>query len=163
MSKTILCKEGYLIPKIDKYKDTIELVKKELTVEPFKLASFVTKEKSEQFTVYQENDEYLCIPKHYGLKKFGKPDQNKEIKGEKIKAKFNGELRPKQKEIVEKIVPHLKSNDGGVLCLPCAAGKTVLSQLLKKNMTMKYLEMLVWLFLMKLIMHHQNIFLEHYL
>ena len=127
MSKTILCKEGYLIPKIDKYKDTLEIVKKELTVEPFKLASFVTKEKSDQFTVYQENDQYISIPKHYGLKKFGKPDINKEIKGEKIKTKFNGELRPKQKEIVENIIPHLKANEGGVLCLPCAAGKTVLA------------------------------------
>ena len=127
MSKTILSKEGYLIPKISKYEDTINIIKKELTVEPFKLVSFITKEKSEQFNVYQENDEYLNIPKHYGLKKFGKPDINKEIKGEKIKTKFNGDLRPKQKEILEKIIPHLKENDGGVLCLPCAAGKTVLS------------------------------------
>lgn len=127
MSKTILCKEGYLIPKVDKYSDTIDMVKKDLTVEPFKMAPFATKEKSEQFEVFQENEEYVSIPKHYGLKKLGKPDTNKEIKGEKIKAKFNGELRPKQKEIIEKIVPHLKANDGGVLCLPCAAGKTVLS------------------------------------
>lgn len=127
MTKTILCKEGYLIPKIDKYKNIIEISKKELTVEPYKLAAFVTKGKSEQFKVYQENDEYISIPKYYGLKKFGKPDINNEIKGEEIKAKFNGELRPKQIEIIDKIVPHLTANDGGVLCLPCAAGKTVLA------------------------------------
>lgn len=127
MNKTILCKEGYLIPKIDKYKNIIDIVKKELTVKPFKMAPFATKEKSDQFEVFQENDEYISIPKHYGFKKIGKPDTNKEIKGEEIKAKFNGKLRPKQKEIIEMIVPYLKANDGGVLCLPCAAGKTVLS------------------------------------
>jgi superfamily II DNA or RNA helicase len=127
MLKTILCKEGYLIPKIDKYKDIIDVIKKELTVEPFKLPSFVTKEKSEEFTVYQENNEYISIPKYYGLKKIGKPDINKEIIGEKIKTKFNGELRTKQKEIVDKIIPHINTNGGGVLCLPCAAGKTVLA------------------------------------
>ncbi len=127
MTETILCKEGYLIPKIDKYKSIIEIVKKELTVKPFKLLSFVTKENTEEFTVYQENDQYLSIPKYYGLKKIGKPDINKEIEGEKIKTKFNGELRSKQKEIVDKIVPYLNTNNGGVLCLPCAAGKTVLS------------------------------------
>ena len=126
MSKTILCKEGYLVPKIDKYKNLIEQTKKELTVEPFQMSTF-KKDDCAQFPVFQENDEYLSIPKYYGIKKFGKPDINKEVVGEKIKIKFNGELRPKQKEIVDKVVPHLKQNDGGVLCLPCAAGKTVLS------------------------------------
>jgi superfamily II DNA or RNA helicase len=124
---TILCKEGYLIPKNDNYKDIIDIIKKELTVKPFNMMSFIKKEKSDEFTVYQENDQYINIPKHYGIEKFGKPDINKEIKGEKIKAKFNGELRTNQKEIIELIIPHLKANDGGVLCLPCAAGKTVLS------------------------------------
>lgn len=127
MSKIILCKEGYLIPKIDKYKSIIDIVKKELTVEPFKMAPFTNKEKSLQFEVFQENEEYISIPKHYGLKKIGKPDINKEIKGTKIKTKFNGELRPKQQEIIEKIIPYLKDNNGGILCLPCAAGKTVIS------------------------------------
>ena len=32
MGKTILCKEGYLIPKTEKFKSQIEMAKKELTV-----------------------------------------------------------------------------------------------------------------------------------
>ena len=127
MNNTILTKEGYLIPKIDKFNKQIELAKKELTVEPYKMTPFVTKEKPESFKVYQENNDYISIPKHYGIKKFGKPDINKEINGLKINIKFNGELRSKQKEIVDKVIPHINTNDGGVLCLPCAAGKTVLS------------------------------------
>lgn len=126
-SKTILCKEGYLIPKIEKYDNIIKIIKNELTVEPYNPCKFVAKEKKIKFKVYQENNDYLIIPKYYGLEKIGKPDINKEILGININIQFNGELRPKQKEIIDKIVPHIKKNDGGVLCLPCAAGKTVLS------------------------------------
>ena len=127
MQKTILCKEGYLIPKTDKYKERINDIHKELTVEPVQTCSFAKKDDSLKFKVYQENDDYICIPKYYGIRKFGQPEINKEIVGEKIKIKFTGTLRPLQEEIIKKIVPHIKTNDGGVLCLPCAAGKTVLS------------------------------------
>ena len=123
----LLCKEGYLIPKTPKNQSIIELVKKELTVEPFQTCSFLKDQEPVKFQVFQENEQYINIPKYYGIKKLGKPEINKEIKGAKSKAKFNGELRPKQKEIIDKIVPHIKENDGGVLVLPCAAGKTVLS------------------------------------
>jgi len=127
MTHTILCKEGYLIPKTNKYKNTIELVKQELTVEPFQIATYSKKDKSLKFPVYQENDKYISVPKFYGIKKFGNPDINKEIQGQKINIKFKGDLRPMQKEIVSTVIHHLEKNDGGVLCLPCAAGKTVLS------------------------------------
>jgi superfamily II DNA or RNA helicase len=127
MDKTILCKEGYLVPKTKKYNNIIEIIKKELTVQPFQICNFVKKDDSNKFNVYQENDEYLCIPKYYGLNKIGKPDLNKEIVGQSINCTFKGNLRPKQEEIIAMVVPHIKKNDGGVLCLPCAAGKTVLS------------------------------------
>ena len=127
MEKTILSKEGYLVPKTDKYKKLIDSAIKELTVEPYQPFSFGKNNDNNTFTVYQENDEYLSVPKYYGIKKFGIPEINKEIDGEKIKIKFKGDLRPKQKEIVDKVVPHIQQNNGGVLVLPCAAGKTVLS------------------------------------
>ena len=127
MEKTILCKEGYLIPKSDKYKNQIELLKKELKVVPYQPFIFSKNDKVVKFNVYQENDNYYSIPKFYGIKNFGKADINKEIIGSEINIKFNGELRPMQKEIINKVVPHIKENDGGVLVLPCAAGKTVLS------------------------------------
>ena len=32
------------------------------------------------FTVYQENDRFLSIPKFYGFEKLGEPDKNVELK-----------------------------------------------------------------------------------
>jgi superfamily II DNA or RNA helicase len=136
---TILCKEGYLIPKINKFNSQIEIAKKDLCVEPFSACAFVKNTKTQSFNVYQENENYLSVPKFYGLQKFGKPDINKEIKGEKAKFIFKGDLRPKQKEIVEQVLPHLKNKGGGVLCLPCAAGKTVLSLYLASQFKVKTL------------------------
>jgi superfamily II DNA or RNA helicase len=40
---------------------------------------------------------------------------------------------------MEKVLPHLKENDGGVLCLPCAAGKTVLSLYIASVLKLKTL------------------------
>jgi superfamily II DNA or RNA helicase len=137
--ETILCKEGYLIPKIAKYNHIIESAKKELTVEPALTCKFGKKDPNARFKVYQENDNYLCVPKYYGIKKCGNPELNKEIKGTKIKIKFNGTLRPHQLEIVDKVVPHIKTYSGGVLCLPCAAGKTVLSLYLASKFKVKTL------------------------
>lgn len=139
MNKTILCKEGYLVPKNEKYKNQIELAKKELNVEPYK--SFLINKNAERvhFNVYQENDEFLSVPKFYGLKKFGLPDQNNEIQGEKIKINFKGQLRPEQIEIIDKVLPYLNKNNGGVLCLPCAAGKTVLALYLAVQFKVKTL------------------------
>ena len=139
MENIILCKEGYLIPKIDKYKNQIEILKKELTVEPYQPYTFSKNDKPVKFNVYQENDQYYSIPKYYGLKRFGKPDLNKEIIGSEINIKFNGDLRPLQKEIIDKVLPYIKINDGGVLVLPCAAGKTVLSLYLASILKVKTL------------------------
>ena len=136
---TILCKNGYLIPKNEKFKEQIDLLKKDLVVEPYQPYVFSKNNKNIKFNVYQENDEYYCIPKFYGLKKFGKPTINNEITGSEINITFNGELRPLQKEIINKVVPYIKENDGGVLVLPCAAGKTVLSLYLASLFKLKTL------------------------
>ena len=136
--KMFLSKEGYIIPKTYKNKEDIDIIKKELTVEPFQPYSFLKKDKT-IFYVYQENKDYVSIPKYYGIKKFGMPEINNEDNGELINIDFKGDLRPAQKEIITKIIPHITDKDGGVLCLPCAAGKTVLSLYLIAHFKVKTL------------------------
>jgi superfamily II DNA or RNA helicase len=118
----ILSKEGYLIKK----KNNIELIdkiKEELTVTPY--MPFNKNIKPEPFPVYLENEKYICVPKYYGIEKFGLPDKNKELPGETIDIHFKGELRPKQKEVMDIIIPKLQKDDGGLLSVGCGFGKTL--------------------------------------
>ena len=144
---TILCKYGYLIPITKENINLINTIKTELIVEPFSPYNFsFIKKKKTSFPIYKnitlteselnilldnnkhnKNYEYIAVPKFYGLKKFGNPTINKENKGIEINITFNGSLRNIQTDIINKIVPHINNNDGGVLCLPCATGKTVIA------------------------------------
>lgn len=120
-----LSKEGYIIPKNDSTINYLDKIKNELTVEPFNYINL--SKKSSKFSVYQEDDENLIVPKFYGIKKFGLPYINNESIGEKNNINFKGKLRDIQIEIINNVIPYINTTGGGVLCLPCAAGKTVLS------------------------------------
>ena len=128
--KTILTKDGYLLNK-DKFTNReLETIKNDLTVQPLLSYSIGIATKVEKFEVYKENDDYLSIPKFYGINKLGPPEFNDEIIGKKISFKFKGELRPLQQEIVTKVHNHIKKNDGGGICVGCGGGKTVMGMYL---------------------------------
>lgn len=128
--KTILTKEGYLLVK-ENFKDSeLKLIRSELTVSPSNV--FLMGKKSKQtdnlsFEVFRESDEYLSIPKFYGIKKIGEPDQNEEFLGDNMKIEFKGSLRPDQENIVNETLEHLLKYDGGGICVGCGAGKTVMA------------------------------------
>lgn len=122
-NKNIISKEGYLINK--KYCTIIDEIKDELTVTPYLI--FNKKKKPESFPVYLENEKYLCVPKYYGLNKFGIPGKNKEIIGEIVNINFKGTLREDQIEVINIVLPKLELEDGGLLCLRPGFGKTTLS------------------------------------
>lgn len=124
--KTILTKDGYLLNKSKFTKKELETIKNELTVQPQLSYTLGVKNKLEKFNVFKENDEFISIPKFYGINRLGKPDLNDEIVGESTSYKFKGELRPLQKDIVTTSLAHIKENDGGGICVGCGAGKTVM-------------------------------------
>ena len=128
--KTLLSKDGYLLTKNLFDPTEINNIRNELTVEPFKFGvSYGKKNKDENlsFKVFRETDDYLIIPKYFGLKKFGQPDKNKELKGEEVNINFKGDLRDVQKAITDKVIPIIDKDDGGLICLGCGGGKTVLA------------------------------------
>lgn len=126
--KSFLSKDGYVINKLKAEPKSLETIKNDLTVEPFQFGvSFGTKEKNEFFKVYRETDEFLSIPKFYGLDKLGKPELDKQSLGEDVKINFTGELRETQQKIIDHVIPILKEKDGGLICLGCGQGKTVLA------------------------------------
>ena len=125
MKKTILSNEGYIINK-KKFKHIIQEVKKELTVTPF-IPVMYGNNKPESFKIYEENEKLLKVPKFYGISKFGKPEKNEEVKGDKVKLKFKGKLRDYQKPIVETAIKHMDEKDGGLISVGCGKGKTCMS------------------------------------
>jgi len=125
----MLSKKGYLLNKDKIGLDQINKIKNELTVEPFKFGVKFGAAKVENlfFKVYREDDKYLYLPKYYGIEKFGKPIKNKESVGETVDLVFKGALREEQQNIINKVIPILEETDGGLICLGCGQGKTVLS------------------------------------
>ena len=125
MSNTILSKKGYLIPKNNENIKIINTLKKNLTVEPFQILKFIKKKK--KFEVFYEDDDYIYIPKFYGLKTLGKPTFNEETFGVPINITFKSKLRENQLEIIDKVLSYINDHDGGLLSLPCGFGKTVIA------------------------------------
>ena len=90
------------------------------------------------------------MPHYYGVEKFGTPKQYKIAEGDDINLEFNGALRENQEIVVNTYLGHVKKVGfgGGLLELPCAYGKTVLSlniisQLNKKTFIIVHKEFLM--------------------
>jgi superfamily II DNA or RNA helicase len=145
MSK-LLTKEGYLLVKDNFDKKLLNKIKKELTVEPYK--PFEKNKEKSSYCVYTENDKYLSIPKFYGLKEFGEPDENTEFDGIKVNYNFKGQPNDKQKIILKQTIEHIDKYTGGLLCAGCGAGKTFMAIYIAHHYKVKTLIIVHQTFLM---------------
>ena len=126
MASTIIRKNGYYINK-NLNNDILNIIKNDLTVEPY--ISFTINNKKDtnnKIIVYKETEDNIIVPKFYGINKFGIPVINEEQDGRLIDINFLGNLRDNQKIIVADTIKYLTEHKGGILCLPCASGKTVI-------------------------------------
>jgi|SaaInlV_165m_DNA_1040744.scaffolds.fasta_scaffold07632_2 superfamily II DNA or RNA helicase len=133
----IISKKGYSIKKNNFDNKFIDKIKKELTVKPFILSDY--DDNSVSFPIYRESENYLYLPKFYGLSKFGQPDKNKLDEGESIDIDFKGEIRNNQIEAIDKSLKAFSTHGGGILSLPCGYGKTVISLNLISKLNVKTL------------------------
>lgn len=124
----MLTKKGYVIQKTDNNQKLINELKKELHVKPHQTFSIGNKDNEvEGFNVYIEDENSICIPKFYAIKKFGKPEKDDTPLGQTVDINFKGEMRQKQLDIMKIVFNNLDANDGGLLCLGCGSGKTVMA------------------------------------
>ena len=77
--------------------------------------------------LYIESQTKFYVPKYYGFKTYGEPEEIRLPEGEDIAIKFRGELRDYQKPIAETFVKSAKSVGGGLLEIHTGGGKTVLA------------------------------------
>lgn len=134
---SILCDQGYIIPKNEITEQQLKQIKSDLKVKPFVRGARARFTKS--FKIYLENDKKLCVPKFYGISKLGKPKKIDITQGQDINISFNGSMRDYQIELIDKIIPIIKNQQGGIISLPPGRGKTVialniLSRLKKKTL-----------------------------
>ena len=135
--KSVLCNKGYIISKNKFPDEIIKSVKTELKVKPFVKGNYGRGVKS--FKLYIENDQKLCIPKYYGLQKFGIPEVIDENNGIKTKIKFKGKLRDYQEKIMDIVLPRIRREGGGLISIPPGKGKTCLGIYIATKLRLKTL------------------------
>lgn len=120
---TKITRYGYVIEKKTLPETVLIQIKSDLTVRPYQ--SNRTK-KSENFLVYQESNEYIAIPRFYGIERFGIPKINRleENVLPKRDMEYIGSLRTYQVAITDTIIKGLDKDGGGLMVVGCGKGKT---------------------------------------
>lgn len=126
LSKTSISSRGYTIYKDELKPEDLEKIKLDLTVSPKTTPGYGNGE-PESFKLYKENINKIYLPRHYGIKKIGKPHLNKILKGSCITIPFNGELRQYQLDILKAWDEHKEKYGGGIIAVGPGRGKTVMA------------------------------------
>ena len=128
---TYLGQKGYTLLKKDLSSQQEHFIKKELMIKPYTAGAPSGGGDQVVFPVYRESASKIYVPRYFGEKHFGAPSEVKISEGTDINIEFAGELRDYQKPVVQKYLDHViscpRGTGGGLLELPCAYGKTVLS------------------------------------
>jgi len=77
------------------------------------------------FKVFKTTKNWMCVPRFYGIEKFGEPEEDIRPEPKKMCAKFVGKLRNETHQ-PEALAKALEAGSG-VLSLPCGYGKTTVA------------------------------------
>lgn len=127
---TYLGYKGYTIDKECMDADELKTLREELTMGAYIPKSPVQPPK---FPIYRECLTKIYIPRYYGLKVYGRPEDCRISAGEDVACtlQFNGDMRDYQNVIVNKFVAHATKDSqmggGGLLDVDPGKGKTVMA------------------------------------
>ena len=150
---TYLGPRGYTIPKSELSETQLKDIRKTLTVRPVTGGGAFGAADTVEYPIYRESSNKIYLPRFYGKSTYGEVKRMAIHPGDDISIEFAGGLRPIQVPVVEAylnavqgIEKHSEQQDsgiekqcsdsgfgqqsfggGGLLELPCAFGKTVLS------------------------------------
>ena len=153
VKKKFLSKRGYGLLKSEWDEKYLLKLKRKLTVKPFVNNNYGSTAPS--FKVYFESNKKIYLPKHFGYNNIGEPNKININYGKTININFKGEMRSKQKPVVDAFLlscneddGYIKSSRGGIVSVPCGFGKTVIAlyliaQLKKKTLVIVHKEFLV--------------------
>jgi len=130
-----LTRNGYKVPK-SMIGDTLDALRRELTVKPYVPSVFVNPRYVKKYPVYHETENFMYVPKQFGIKRWGEPVS--EITAmSSDRWTFNGSIRPAQVEVVDAYLkPEVKD---GMICLQTGGGKTVCALYIAAQLKVKTL------------------------
>lgn len=137
--------KGYTLPKKNLTTEQVEFIKKELFVRPHVHGAPVNN--AAGFKVYRESAGKYYVPRYFGNKFYGIPEDNKIPCGDDIDLKYHGQLRENQHAPVNGYLDSVGTGGCGLLDLPCGFGKTslslyILARLKKKTLVLVHKEFL---------------------
>src|SRR5437667_11590890 len=106
MVQYILTKNGYIIPKKGLSKKELDKIKSDLNITPKNNQDYG--EIVESFNIYKEDRNNLIIPRYYGIKTFGIPKEDIDIRNSKVDFEFTGKLRNNQVDIAKVALRKIK-------------------------------------------------------
>jgi superfamily II DNA or RNA helicase len=126
---TYLGPRGYTISKTELSEQQVQHLRKTLTVKPVVGGAAYGAVDTVEYPIYRESSNKIYLPRFYGKTVFGEVKRMVIHPGDDIGIEFAGSLRPIQQPVVEAYVNAVNGEfgGGGLLELPCAFGKTVLS------------------------------------
>ncbi len=120
----VLTSKGYAVKKSYLKEIQIQAIRSELTMAPKVLDKF--QKDIQNFPIYAESKTRFYVPRHWGIKRFGKPEANIVSEGLALPehVAFKGTPRDFQKDIINTF---LGEDANGLICVPCGYGKTVMA------------------------------------
>jgi len=146
MTTLALTRNGYKVPK-SIVGENLDALRRELTVKPYVPAVFVNPRYVKKYPVYHETENFIYVPKQFGIKRWGEPTP--EITSvSSDRWQFNGSIRPAQVEVVDAYLDPREDtpNAGavlhprdGMICLQTGGGKTVCALYIASQLRVKTL------------------------
>lgn len=133
----MLCRRGYILNKKKLKEGDIQTIRKELTVTP--RVNLDYNPDPESFELYIENEDSICVPRYYGVERYGPFKKSSISNPKKVNINFKGSLRENQIPIVDTCMKAIKEQGGGLISIPCGFGKTTISLYLATQLKLKTL------------------------
>jgi superfamily II DNA or RNA helicase len=117
----VLTSKGYAIKKSYLNEIQIQAIRSELTMSPKVMDKY--QKDIQNFPIYAESKTRFYVPRHWGIKRFGKPEADIVSEGLALPetVSFKGTPRDFQKDIINTF---LGENANGLICVPCGLGKS---------------------------------------
>jgi len=155
MNSSIMSKltyRGYVIQKSSLSSDQLAALKYDLAISPKEnhmMKKTAKNNNDNLIIVYRENEQKIYIPRFYGIHTYGEPAFTELSPGLDIDVSFTQTLRDYQEKIINVYMSHVQSGGGGgILEVPCGAGKTIMalnicSRIKKKTLILVHKEFLM--------------------